>query len=147
MSARDRTPQGFASVPANRFLGLRLVSRSAEEAVITMEVAPDHIQETGVVHGGILSAAADTAAVYLFHPDLADTQSMASIEFKMNFLRPATADGGPVPARSRLLRRGRKVGVCEVELTQADQVVAKGLFTYLFIDRSERGGRTVRDAP
>ena len=131
----DQIHRAFSEVPANRYLGLRLVSRSAEEAVVAMEVAPDHIQETGVVHGGILSTVADTAAVYTFHPDLPDDHGMASIEFKMNFLRPATADRGPIIARARVLRRGRNVGVCEVELVQAEVLVAKGLFTYLFSEK------------
>ena len=135
MTTPDEISRSFSQVPANRYLGFQLISQSAEEAVVAMDIAPHHVQETGIVHGGFLSAVADTAAVYVLHPSLHPDQSMASIEFKMNFLRPATVDGGAVVARSKLLRRGRKVGVCEVEVAQADVVVAKGTFTYLFIDK------------
>jgi uncharacterized protein (TIGR00369 family) len=137
MNDRSWIQRNFAQVPANRYLGFRLISHSAQEAVVEMEVSPDQVQETGVVHGGLLGGLADTAAVYVLYPHLAADQSMASIEFKLNFLRPATVDRGSLTAHATLLRRGRKVGVCDVELTQADVVVAKGLFTYLFMDKTE----------
>ena len=134
---RQEINEAFSRVPVNRHLGFRLVSHSPEEAVLEMEVRTNLMQETGVVHGGRVSALADTAAVYTLHPYLSDDQSMASIEFKMNFLRPVSVDRGPLVARSKALRRGRKVGVCEVELTQDNVLVAKGLFTYLFFEKTE----------
>ena len=134
MEEREEIDRAFSRVPANRHLGFRLVSQSMEEAVVEMKVNSDQMQETGVVHGGLLSALADTAAVYVFYPYLPNGQSMASIEFKMNFLRPARVDLGPLVAHSTVLRRGRKVGVCEVEVTQASMLIAKGVFTYLFFE-------------
>ena len=134
MEEHEEIQQAFSRVPVNRHLGLRLVSRSAETAVVEMSVHQDQVQEGGVVHGGLLSALADTAAVYVFYPSLPEGQSMASIEFKMNFLRPARVDRGPLVARSMVLRRGTKVGVCEVEVTQDNLAIAKGLFTYLFME-------------
>jgi acyl-coenzyme A thioesterase PaaI-like protein len=59
----------------------------------------------------------------------------------MNFLRPVLADRGKLVAKSSVLRRGRKVGIAEVEITQADQLVAKGLFTFLFLDKTEWSGK------
>ncbi len=97
-----------------------------------MDVSSEHTQETGIVHGALLTAVADTASVYVLHPDLPEGYTMASIEFKMNFLRPAQIGRGRIHARAKALRRGRTVGVCEVELQQGNALVAKGLFTYLF---------------
>ena len=127
----------FDQVPVNRFLGYRLTAQSPEEAVVEMDVIHDQTQEAGVLHGGILSGLADTAAVHLFEPYLPEHQVMTSIEFKMNFLRPVRVGEGVLVARSTTLRHGRKVGVAEVVVTQADRVVAKGLFTYMFVDKSE----------
>jgi uncharacterized protein (TIGR00369 family) len=124
----------FASVPVNRLLGLRLLSRSAEEVILEMDPRPDLLQETENVHGGILSTLADTASVYVFFPDLKRQWTMTSIELKMNFLRPVRRGKGPVRARARLVKRGRTVGVTEVEIHQDDALSAKGLFTYLFLD-------------
>lgn len=130
--------EDFYSVPVNRLFGYKLVSRSSKESVISMEVRSEFLQEEGLVQGGILSAMADTAAVYTFYPDLEKSETMTSIEFKVNFLRPATPGGGHLIARAKVVQRGRKIGVCDVEVTQSDVVVLKGLFTYLFYDRKGR---------
>jgi uncharacterized protein (TIGR00369 family) len=127
----------FYDVPINKFLHYELVSRTPGETVISMDVRPEFLQEEGLVQGGILSAIADTAAVYTFLPDLDESQNMTSIEFKVNFLKPASPGSGPIIARARVVQRGRKVGVCEVEVSQGDSRVLKGLFTYLFYPRSE----------
>ena len=136
MKSLQNIRAAFQRVPANRFLGFQLLSRSSNEAVVAMEIVPEHTQETGVVHGALLTAVADTASVYVLYPDLPETHSIASIEFKMNFLRPAQLNGGRVLARAKALRRGRNVGVCEVDVMQGDDLVAKGLFTYLFSKRT-----------
>jgi uncharacterized protein (TIGR00369 family) len=132
--------QKFLDVPANRYLGFQFVSRSAEGACISMKVMPDQLQEEGVLHGGIISALADTAAVYAFYPDLEPTRTMTSIEFKINFLNAALPGKGAVTAKSRILKRGKRTGVCEVEVTQAGKLVAMGIFTYLFFERSPATG-------
>jgi uncharacterized protein (TIGR00369 family) len=125
----------FYDVPVNKLFGYTLLSRSSGEAVVSMEVKPEFLQEEGLVQGGILSAIADTAAVYTFFPDLGSAETMTSVEFKVNFLRPATRSGGALTARASVVQRGRKIGVCAVEVSQSDVVVLKGLFTYLFYKR------------
>jgi uncharacterized protein (TIGR00369 family) len=132
MSDPDRSLPPYSQVPVNRYFGFRLLSRSSEGASVTMEIHPDHLQEEGVVQGGIISALADNAAVYAFLPDRGKDETMTSIEFKMNFLRSALPENGPLTAESRVIRRGRHVGVCEVDVAQAGKTVAKGIFTYLF---------------
>lgn len=127
----------FDEVPANRHFGFRLLERSAQGATIAMEPRADLMQEEGVVHGGALSALADSAAVHAFYEDLPPDRSMTSIEFKVSFLSSARDGDGTLLARSRVVRRGARVGVCEVEVTQRERLVAKGLFTYLFLERHE----------
>jgi uncharacterized protein (TIGR00369 family) len=123
-------------VPVNRLFGYTFISRSSEGAEISMDARPEYAQEADVVQGGILSAIADTAAVYAFLPDLDDDQIMTSIEFKMNFLRPVKPEGEPIVARSKVIKRGRTVGVCDVAVTQSGNLVAKGLFTYMFLPKN-----------
>ena len=124
----------FDEVPANRFFGLKVRSRGEGSAELSMPLNESYGQEGGVVHGGIISTLADTAAVYAVYPDLADSETMTSIEFKVNFLRPALADGGDLVACSKLVKRGKRVALCEVEVSQDGKAVAKGLFTYLIFE-------------
>jgi uncharacterized protein (TIGR00369 family) len=81
-----------------------------------------------------VSSLADAAAANLFQPYVAEQRLTTSIEFKINFLRPVLANRGTLVARASVVRRGRKVALAEVEVTQADVPVARGLFTYLFVD-------------
>ncbi len=103
-----------------------------------MDPKAELLQEEGIIHGAIVAALADTAAVYTFHPDLPADVTMTSIEFKLNFLSPALGDGGTLTARSSVVRKGKKIGVCDVEVTQGERLVAKGLFTYLFFPRKPK---------
>jgi uncharacterized protein (TIGR00369 family) len=128
--------QRFASTPCNRLLGFVLRSRSAELVEVELPVRAEFLQEEGVVHGGILTALADTAAVYLLLPDLPPHRSMTGIELKMNFLGAATAGGGPLLASARPLRLGSTIAVCETLVHQGERAVAKGTFTFLVRDRT-----------
>jgi uncharacterized protein (TIGR00369 family) len=127
------SPDVFAAVPVNRFLGFELESHDGRTARVSFRPRDEHAQEYGVVHGGIISALADTAAVYTIHPALTAAERMTSIEFKINFLAGATADRGRVVAEARLVRKGRTVAVVQVDVRQGDTHVATGIFTYIIL--------------
>ncbi|MFQ5628623.1 MAG: PaaI family thioesterase [bacterium] len=126
----------FQQAAANKLLGLTLISCSADLVEIAMPLKPAYLQEVGVVHGGLISALADTTAVYLLYPYLDSNQAMTSIEFKINFLHPAVLEKGDLHARAKTVKKGRKIAVCDVEVLQAEKLIAKGLFTYLIFDRT-----------
>ena len=121
----------FEKIAANKLFKFSLISSSEKQAEISMPLDEIYLQEGGVVHGGIISTLADTAAVYTLHPYLTENQSMTSIEFKMNFLSPALIENGDLIARANLVKRGRKIALCDVEVYQKEKLVAKGFFTYL----------------
>lgn len=131
MSINERLA-GFDQVPHNRWLSLRLIAASGTGAEIALGARPELLQEEGVIHGGTLASLADTAAVYAFWPFLDAGTRMTSIEFKVNFLKPALADRGDITARSRVIQRGRKLGVCQVDVMQAGVLIAIGTYTYIF---------------
>jgi uncharacterized protein (TIGR00369 family) len=123
----------FSDVPCNRFFELELLSRRDDHAEIRMPVKVAYVQEKGVIHGGIITTLADTAAVYAINPDLPPGKTMTSIELKVNFLRPAAADGSPLLARADVIKRGQRVAVCRVDVLQSEKAVATGIFTYLIL--------------
>ena len=133
----DRFPP-FNEVPVNRHLGFRLVAQGEGVAEVSMDAREDFIQETGVVHGGILTTLADTACVYSLRPGLNPGRTMTSIELKLNFLRPVLPERGAVTARATLVQLGKTIGVSDVEVSQAGKPVARGLFTYLVRNESGR---------
>lgn len=125
----------FAAVPVNRLFGFELREHVGGTASVGFRPAPAHAQEYGVVHGGIVSALADTAAVYTVLPGLTPEERMTSIEFKVNFLAGAAVEGGEVLATARLVRQGRTVAVVQADVHQGEVHVATGLFTYIILPR------------
>lgn len=130
--------ESFNSTSINKTLGLRLVSTSQGSATIEMDDSPSFSQEKGVIHGGILSTLADTAAVYSFMPGLPEHLLCGSIEFKVNFLAPAIAGNGTLIADGKVIKKGSRVIICESTVRQADKTIAIGLFTYLVWERQEK---------
>ncbi|RMF64613.1 MAG: PaaI family thioesterase [Calditrichaeota bacterium] len=126
-----RAKRELAAVPAVRFFGMVPGARSEIRAEMRMPVKEAYVQEEGLVHGGIISALADTAAVYLLLPTLRAGERLVSIEFKVNFLNPARVGDGDLAALATMVKRGKTVGVVEVAVQQGDRLIAKGLFTYL----------------
>ena len=102
-----------------------------------MPLKAAYVQEEGIVHGGIISTLADTTAVYAILPALPHDMGMTSIEFKINFLRPVLVDGGDLQATANVVKRGRTIALVDVDVLQQEQLVAKGLFTYLMFDKPQ----------
>lgn len=131
MSVDSRAADLFVRTPVNGFLNSSLVHRSPDRVEVRAAVSGAQAQEYGVIQGGIVSAVADTAAVYLIIPEAMDRGAVTGVEFKMNFLRPARADGGDLVAVATPLKIGRRIAVCAVNVMQGERHVASGVFTYL----------------
>ena len=84
-----------------------------------------------VVHGGALSALVDTAAMaasWSAH-DVSGPLRGTTVGLSVDFL--AAAQQQEVTAEARVLRRGRNLCFCDVDVSDAGgQLVAKGLVTY-----------------
>ena len=128
-SAFDRTP-------VNGWLGFRLVERSAERVVVEQDVRAEMLQEAGVVQGGLLTALADTAAVYLLWPELGEARTMTGTNASVQFLAAARPDEGALTATATPVRVGRRLAVCESVVRQGDRLVCKGTFTFLITERA-----------
>lgn len=137
----ERAPD-FAQVPANRLLGFVLKGRDETGATVAMPARRELAQEYGVVHGGLLAALADTAAVYALLPRLAEGEAMTSVELKVNFLASADPTGGEIEARATIVKAGRTIRVAQVDVRQtpagkgpdaAPRHVLTGLFTYIVL--------------
>jgi uncharacterized protein (TIGR00369 family) len=131
MTGDARAFELFSRTAVNRHLGMRLLIHTPERVEVQMTARPEMAQEYGIVQGGFISALADTAAVYLLLPGAMDRGTVHGLELKMNFLRPANADGTDLTAVATPVKIGRRVAVCSVDVMQDDRLVASGSFTYL----------------
>ena len=96
-----------------------------------LDVAPHHLQQDDYVHAGVVATLADHTAGGAACTQVAAEQTVLTIEFKVNLLRPAV--GGGLLCRSTVLRGGRTLIVCESEVFARrgaeEKLVAKATVT------------------
>ena len=110
-------PHPFADL-----IGLVVTARDDGRARTELTIAPEHLNPHGVVHGAVLFALADTGMGAALYPTLGDGESCATIELKLNFLRPATQ--GTLVCDSTLVHRGRSLAHLDSRLLLGDRLVA-----------------------
>ena len=115
-----------------RHMGLEVTGLGSGWSTFRMEAGPHLYNVGGIVHGGAVMSIADAASGVALATLLEKgTERPITIELKINFCSPATA--GAVEARGSVVQKGSRIAVCEVEVTQQERLVAKGISTYMII--------------
>jgi uncharacterized protein (TIGR00369 family) len=118
--------------PFARHVGLRLDDLDDGRATLTLPFSDDVVTLGDVIHGGAISTLVDVAATAAAWAgaEVSEDVKWGTASVTVDFLRPARATD--LVASARLLRRGRSLCFCEVEVTGSDdgELVAKGLVTY-----------------
>lgn len=102
--------------PMSSHIGLELVSVSDGEVVMTAQPDESHYNPVGSVHGGFFATLLDSAAGCAVHSTLPAGVGYTSLELKVSFLRPITADTGIVTAHGWVTRRGRSASFAEADI-------------------------------
>jgi uncharacterized protein (TIGR00369 family) len=111
----DLTAQLNAAMPFGGFLGLEVLSASADEVRARLDWADELCTAGGILHGGSLMALADSTGGFCAFLNLpADAMGTATIESKTNFF--AAVREGWVEAVSRPLHIGKTTIVVDTDL-------------------------------
>lgn len=124
------------NVPIGDTLGFRLVH--AEAGRVRFEGRPDERSYNliGTVHGGWTAAVLDTALALSVLSAQDAEQSFTTIDFRINFLRPITAELGTLQAEGLLVQGGRRVAYSEAKLTDSrGKLLAHGTGSCLVVPR------------
>ena len=70
-------------------------------------------QQDGLVHAGVLATLMDSAGGYAVLSRLPPGSRVLAVEFKINFMAPASGDA--IRGSGRVRRVGRRIAVCELE--------------------------------
>ncbi len=100
----------FASQTFMQSIGAKLSSVSAGSVEILLPFREDLLQHHGYLHGAVIAAVVDTACGYSAQSLMPPDSTVLTVEYKINFLRPAKGDR--IIARGRVLRPGRNLTVC-----------------------------------
>jgi uncharacterized protein (TIGR00369 family) len=126
--------------PLGETLGLRFLEVSSGDVRIEMPVEPPVLNSMGYLHGGALSALADTAMGFAAFTQLEAGEASTTVEFKINFLRPVFS--GVVQARSRVIRRGQHLIVVDCDIRDGqERLVAQSLGTHMILRGEHKEGR------
>ncbi len=114
-------------------IGAELIHVEPGAVEVALPFRDELAQQSGVLHAGTIAAIADCAAGLAAQTLMAAGSDVLSIEFKLNLLAPAAGDR--FTARGRVVRPGRTVTVCSVDVVAvrgtAETLVATFLGTMI----------------
>lgn len=114
-----RVAEGFARQGFAAHLGLQLESASDGRCLIGCDFAPGLTQHMGLFHAGVLTTMADNACGFAALTLMPDGRDVVSVEFKVNFLRPAR--GRRARATATVLKPGRTLSICRADVDVLDE--------------------------
>jgi uncharacterized protein (TIGR00369 family) len=115
-------------------LGIGLTEWSPDRALVEMEIAPHHLNRSGLLHGGILSTLLDTALGYAgcFMAEPGEVRRTLTLSLTTNFI--ASVKAGHLRTEGRRTGGGKTIFFAEGEVRDADGrliATATGTFKYL----------------
>src|SRR5690242_8684843 len=97
-----------------RDLGMQLTRIEDEYCETVLIPSERHRQQHGLIHAGVLATMADHTSGCAARGAVGLDQDVISVEFKINFLRPAVANR--LRCRAWVLRAGRTLVICEADI-------------------------------
>jgi uncharacterized protein (TIGR00369 family) len=107
----DRVTSSFERQGLMRTLGAVLESVEPGKVTIGCDFAHGLTQQHGLFHGGVLASLIDVACGYAALSVMPDDREVLTVEFKVQFLKPAKTER--LVAVGQVVRAGRTLTVCE----------------------------------
>jgi uncharacterized protein (TIGR00369 family) len=121
--------------PIAKTMGFTGAEVAEGRAVFVGEPGEHLYNPIGVVHGGFAMALLDSAMGCAVHTTMRVGARYTTIETKVNFVRPITAEMGRVRCEGKVIYRGGRVATAEGKLTdeRTGKLLAHGTTTCLVI--------------
>ena len=143
----DRIASGEIKPPALAItLGIKPGVFGPGTASFTMDADPEaHGNVMGTLHGGVVATLADTAMGFAFATTLHEGESFATLEIKINFLRPVWESA--LTASAHVVHRGKTTGLVDCRVTdERDRLIAHATSTCLVLRDAQAEGRRLGDS-
>ena len=120
--------------PFADLIDLKVEAKRAGHSVLSLTLAPQHLNPRGVVHGAVVFARADTGMGSALYPMLAPGQICATIDIAISYFRPVQT--GRLVCTSEVLNRGRTVAHLSSRVMAGEQLVASATGNFaIFVPR------------
>ena len=102
----------------------------------TLEVGEIHKTQDNFIHAGLIATMSDHTAGYAAYTLVPDTIRILTIEFKINFLKPAY--GNALKCKSEIISQGKQIIVAQSTVfdirTTHEKMVSKSTITLMALD-------------
>ncbi len=118
-------------------LALRVLRRHKDGVTVECPANASLLNNTGVMHGGVIASIADEAVWYALL-EYYGRRECTTTELKVNYLRPIPP--GRTTARAHLVRSGRTLCVGRVDIFDTRRrLAAVAVVTYILLDSRGTG--------
>jgi uncharacterized protein (TIGR00369 family) len=119
-------------IPFNRFLGIKVNQLARGSVTLALPFRKDFIGDPRrpALHGGVISTLMDMAGGAAVWTELEKTDRLATVDFLVDFLQPATP--ALLLAEAKVLRIGNRVAVAHITVFQKGKKtpIAEGRAVY-----------------
>jgi uncharacterized protein (TIGR00369 family) len=119
-----------------RFCGFRAVEVGYGVFESALTVTDDHKTQDNFIHAGVIATMSDHTAGYAAYTVVREDKRILTIEFKINFMRPA--HGQALICRAELLSQGSRVIVAQSTVYdvrgQEEKMVSRSTITLMVIE-------------
>lgn len=126
-------PSGF-----RQLVGFRVDAWRENEAVVSLMVAPRHLNRSGSAHGGVITTLIDAAAGFAgcYTPVAGNIRKAVTLSMSTQFVAPLTS--GRLLATGRVTGGGRRIFHVAVDVRdEHGRLIATGQCTYKYEKGSE----------
>jgi uncharacterized protein (TIGR00369 family) len=120
---QDHDLDVLLATPLHVHIGLHAVDPADPAQGLRLTAREDLANNSGMLHGGMVSTALDVACAYAIFPQLTDDEVVLTSSFSVAYLRPIPT-GSEVRIRAEVLRRGAATAFLRAEVTVGDRAAA-----------------------
>jgi uncharacterized protein (TIGR00369 family) len=133
----ERIKQSFDRQGLMKTLNAKLIAVEIGQVKISCEFAENLTQQHSFFHAGVATSIVDSACGYAALSMLTDNAEVLTIEFKVNFLKPAKTK--KLNAIGKVLQSGKTLIVCEgfVYDDSETKLIAKMTATIIIIPKQQ----------
>ena len=120
------------SSPFHRWAGMELVSVGQGQSELAMDLQDHHFNPQRIVHGGVISAMADTSIGLALRSNLPPGHTHRTAQLNVHFL--AKGEGNRLVGRGRTLHLGSRMGYGEAEVLDGQgRLLARATATFIVL--------------